>query len=183
MLSPSMKSDSDSVRPANKWRLRKTLRRRNTDLRQIEPDDMRYLWAAYKLGKLSGLALPEGMSADEFAGSADQKLSQHCQMGWTMLADDKVVGFVFGAHSPFNAFIEILLVIWMPWASKRTIIESTIGFISHMRNKHNFMGCATPENKRLYEVAAMHGLVCRIGTSYIVIPGKATAIFESRKPD
>lgn len=173
-----MKSESGSE-PLRKWKLKRTLRR-NNEHRPVEEDDLRYLWAAYKQGALESVAIPTGLGPGEFSAAVDAKLSQHARKGWAMLRDGKPVGFVFGAPSPFNTFMEISLVVWMPWASNRTIIESAIAFISKIRKEGRFIGCAIPQHKKLYEVAAMHGLVRRIGTSYNVIPGHATAIFESR---
>ena len=174
-----MKSESDSGPPVKRWSLKRTLRRENSH-RPIEVDDLRYLWAAYKKGGLGSVAIPQDLGPEEFSIAVDRKLSSHSQKGWAMLRDGKPVGFVFGAPSPFNTFMEISLVVFMPWASNRTIIESTVAFISKIRKEGRFIGCAIPKHKKLYEVAAMHGLVRRIGTSYNVIPGHATAIFESR---
>lgn len=182
MLAPSqsMKSASGSERPASKWQLKRTLRRK-TAYRLVEPNDLRYLWAAYKRGSLDVLGFAGNLLPDEFTRAIDERMTASSHMGWALLIDDRPVGFVFAAWSPFNHFMEIVLVLWMPWASKRNIVESTISFISEIKKQADFIGYAIPEHKRLYEVAAMHGLVRRIGTSYNAIPGKAVAIFESRR--
>lgn len=179
MLSPSTKSESDSERPVNKWRMKRTLRRRPSH-RPIEAGDLRYLWAAYKSGALIGLGVPGWLSPEQFSAFVDKKVTASCHCAWAMLMGDKPVGFVFGAWSPaVQKVMEIVLVVWMPWASNRNIIESAVNFIREIKKEYRCMGYALPEHKRLYEVAAAHGLVRRIGTSYNAIPGRPTAMFES----
>jgi hypothetical protein len=183
MLAPSTKLESASERPASKWRVKRTLRRRPS-YRPIEVGDLRYLWAAYKRGALIGLGVPGYLSPEEFSAFVDNKVSTSCHMAWAMLLEGRPVGFVFGAWSPaVRQVLEIVLVVWMPWASNRNIIESAVNFIREIKKVHRCMGYALPEHKRLYEVAAAHGLVRRIGTSYNAIPGRPTAIFESRHKD
>jgi hypothetical protein len=182
MLSPLTKSASDSERPANKaqiWEFTRTLKRGPT-YRKIEPGDLRYLYAAYKLGALIGLGVPGYLSPDEFGVFIDKKISTSCHMAWALLIGGKPAGFVLGAWSPaVRQVLEIVLVVWMPWASKRNIIESAVNFIAEIKKEYRCMGYALPEHKGLYEVAARHGLVRRIGTSYNAIPGRPTAMFES----
>jgi hypothetical protein len=181
MLSPSTKSDSVSARPAPKWRVKRTLKR-HTEFRPIEADDIRYFWAAYKQGADLGMA--EGMSPEEFKELVGQWIAQKVQMAWTVLASvngkTMPVGSVFCAWSPFGNFLIVLYVIWMPWASKRIILESTINFVATARKEYNFQGYAAPEHKRLYEVCAMHGLCRRVGTTYTAMPGTSLAVFETR---
>ncbi len=182
MLSPLTKSESGSGQPASKsqvWQVTRTLKRKPS-YRGIEEGDLRYLWAAYKRGALIGVGIPGYLTPDEFSSFVDKKVSASCHMAWAMLMGDKPVGFVFGAWSPsVKQVLEIVLVVWMPWASRRNIIESAVNFIREIRKEYRCMGYALPEHRGLYEVAAKHGLVRRIGTSYNAIPGRPTAMFES----
>ncbi len=173
-------SEVDPVNPRSQvWQVTRTLKRKPS-FRVIEVGDLRYLWAAYKKGALIGLGVPGYLTADEFNAFVDKKVRENCHFAWALLMGGKPVGFVFGAWSPaVKNVLEIVLVVWMPWASKRNIIESAVNFIREIRKEYRCMGYALPEHRGLYEVAAKHGLVRRIGTSYNAIPGRPTALFES----
>lgn len=203
MLSPLTKSESDSEvhRPKpfrvreteraayernkpNRWRLRRTLKRR-TEFRPIETDDIKYLWAAYKSGGLPDIE--PGKSPDEFRETIERGIVERCHAAWTLFADTKrgfiPVGIVLAAWAPNAPYLIVTGISWMPWATRRNIVECTVAFFNKTRREFSFVGYATPEHKRMYEVCAMHGIMRRVGTSYVAIPGKACAVFETRAPE
>lgn len=169
-----------------KWRLSRTLKR-HIEYRAIEDKDLKYIWAAYKKGAFQELNFKEGMSPEEFTQAFSSIVVSNCHMAWLLSADTKngfiPVGVVLCAWAPGSAYLVVVGVSWMPWASKRNIIECMIGFFSKARRDYSFVGYALPEHKRMYEVCCMHGITRRVGTSYIAIPGKAAAVFETRKPE
>ncbi len=177
-----MKSDSGSERP-HKWRLSRTLRR-NTAFRPIEAEDVKYLWAAYKKGALDGIGIEPDLPPDKFKEAFTALVLNNCHAGWTLFANTKKgfipAGVVLGTWGPGQSHLVIMAVAWMPWTTKRNIVESCVGFFNGLRGQISFMGYALPEHKRMYEVCAMHGIARRVGTSYVVIPGHAVAVFESR---
>lgn len=180
-----MKSASGSAqRP--RWRLSRTLKRA-TDFRPIEVEDERYLWAAYKQGALSpmGEQFADGkMTVDEFRKAFERAVIDRYHAAWTLFANTKrgfiPVGMVFASWAPNGSFLIVHGATWLPWASNRNIIESMIGFLSRIRSEFPLQFYCLAEHKRLYEVCAMHGVVRRIGTSYVAIKGKAAALFETR---
>lgn len=183
MLSPLTKSDSGSAAP-RKWRLKRTLKRR-FEYRPIEIDDIKYLWAAYKSGALSAMGFErDDMSAAEFKEAMEKAIIERCHAAWTILAITKKgfipAGLVLACWAPNAPYLIITGIAWMPWASRRNIVEGTVGFFNHARKEFSFVGYATPDHKRMYEVCAMHGIMRRVGTSYVAIPGKACAVFETR---
>lgn len=183
MLSPLTKSDSGSETP-RKWRLKRTLKRR-FDYRPIEIDDIKYLWAAYKTGALTAMGLDRpDMSASEFKEAMERAIVEHCHAAWTLFAETRKgfipVGIVIAAWAPNAPYLLVTGMVWMPWASNRNKLESMVGFLNGVRKDFPLMFYATPEHKRMYEVCAMHSVVRRVGTSYVAIPGKACAVFETR---
>lgn len=165
------------------WRLRKTLAR-NIQVRPVVDDDLKYLWAAYRKGALKSLFSNEGMTSEEFRLSFDDAASRFSE-GWIIEADTSAgrrpAGVVFGKMDAILPFMIIAGIVWFPWATKRNIIEGTVTFFEGIRRTIPWMGFATDEHKRLYEVCCMHGIMRRVGTSGVAIPGTNAAVFETRK--
>ncbi len=179
-----MKSDSGSKAQANKWRLRQTLRR-SASYRPIEDADVKYAWAAYKKGALSpmGDAFTKEMNADEFKQLFEAFVIQNHHAAWTLIAPTSKgnipVGIVLAAWAPNAPYMLVNGCIWFPWASKRNILEAMVCFLAGVRKEHPLTFYALPEHKRTYEVCAMHGVVRRVGTSFLAVPGKQCAVFET----
>lgn len=175
------------MRRPNKWTRTRTLKRSPT-YRPIEDEDVKYLWAAYKKGSLKEIGFTDtGMSAEQFNVAFHKFVMENAHATWTLFAPTKrgniPVGVILGIWGPGGNHIVVMGMSWLPWASKRNMIESAVYFAQHMRKEIPLMFYAVPEHKRMYEVLAAHGCARRIGTSYIVIPGTACAVFEARKPE
>lgn len=180
-----MKSASVSVRQDSKWRLKRTLKR-SASYRPIEDEDVKYAWAAYKKGALApmGEAFTQEMNADQFRQLFEAFVVQNHHAAWTLLAPTgkgKIpVGIVLAAWAPNAPYLIVNGACWFPWASKRNIIETSVCFFAGVRKEHQLVFYALPEHKRAYEVCAMHGVIRRVGTSFVAIPGKQCAVFETR---
>lgn len=180
-----MKSASDSAHQASKWRLRRTLKR-SASYRPIEDEDVKYAWAAYKKGALvaMGDAFKREMTADEFKSLFEEFVLSNHHAAWTLIAPTSrgrlPVGVVLAAWAPNAPFMIVNGCCWFPWASKRNILEAMVCFLSGVRKEQSLVFYALPEHKRTYEVCAMHGVIRRVGTSFIAMPGKQTAVFETK---
>lgn len=185
MISPSTKSVSGSTKPVSKWRLKRTLSRQ-TDYRPIELDDLRYLWAAYKKGCFVWFA-DRDLNPEQFKQQFTEFVMSRAHSAWTLIAHTKngyiPVGIVICTLGEGGWHLVVSAIVWFPWASKRNMIESMVGFFSRARKEFRFIGYALPEHKRMYEVCCAHGLGQRIGTSMNVLPGHPVAIFETRHRD
>lgn len=183
-----MKLESDSKPHHRKWRLdTKQTVRRAIDYRPIELDDVKYAWAAYKQGALKEMGFEEGMSPELFKASFSDAILNNCHAAWTIFGTTRKgfipVGLLLAVWGAGSTFLTVLGIAWMPWASKRNIIECTVGFFDGTRKEFSFMGYATHDHKRIYDVCRELGIMRRIGTSYTAIPGTASAVFETRKPE
>lgn len=169
-----------------KWRRSRTLSRR-VEFRDISEDDLKFAWAAYKKGKLADMSpvfADISMDGQQFREAFSEFVTSAYDKGWTVLAETRrgflPIGMVFGNVSPLANHIVVAGIVWFPTASPRNIIEGTVGFFQHMRKDAPMVLYATDEHKRVYEVAAAHGVMRRVGTSHIMIPGKPAAVFETR---
>jgi hypothetical protein len=171
--------------PRKNWRLKKTLARR-TQIRELDASDVKYLWASYKKGALAamGAAFADGqMNPDQFK-EAFENAAQNYSEGWIVLAETKKgfipAGVVLGKLDSLLPFMIVGGVAWFPWATHRNIVEGTVAFFDAMRRQIPCIGFAVGDHKRLYEICCMHGIMRRVGTSQIVVPGQAAAVFETR---
>lgn len=183
-----MKSDSDSKPRPRKWgkNLKQTVSRA-IDYRPIELDDVKYAWAAYKQGALKEMGFTENMSPEEFRASFSDAILNNCHAAWTIICQTKKgfipSGILLAVWGPGSTFLTVLGLSWMPWASKRNIVEGMVGFLDGIRREFSLMFYTTYEHKKVYDVCRELGIIRRIGTSYTAIPGTATAVFETRKPE
>jgi hypothetical protein len=127
------------------------------------------------------------MTAAEFKTAFEQAIISNCHAAWVLFGQTRKglipVGIVLAAWSPVGKFLIVDGAVWLPWASKRNIVECMVGFLRKVRWQYPLQFYVLPEHRRLYEICAMHGVVRRIGTSVIAIPGKQAAMFETRTPD
>lgn len=166
----------------SKWRLRRTLSRR-VEVRPIEQEDVRFAWAAYRKGKLTEMNFPEGLDAKAFKEAFEAYVLTRAHAAWTIITGTRdgfiPAGFVLGGWAPMEAYMVIIGISWLPWASKRNILEGTVAFFDKIRKQMGWMGFASPEHKRLYEVCCIHSIMRRVGTSNL--SGHAVAVYEGKK--
>lgn len=155
------------------------------DYRPIEDTDIKYLWAAYRQGTFE--FDKRDMTAAEFKDALEQTIIAQFHAAWVLFGMTRKgfipVGVIFAAWAPNAPFLIVSGMAWLPWASKRNIVECMVGFLSRIRMELQLQFYATPDHKRLYEICAMHGIVRRVGTSYVAIPGQSAAVFETRTPE
>ena len=170
-----------------RWRRSRTLSRR-LEVRDIAEEDMRYAWAAFKLGKFADMDpqfADTSMTGKEFNAAFWDYVGGNFEFGTTILAQTPrgflPAGMVFANLSPRLTYMEIAGIVWFPTASKRNIIEGTVGLFQKLReNGTPVTVYATDEHKRVYEVVCAHGILRRVGTTFMMIPGKVAAVFETK---
>lgn len=165
--------------------MRRTLKRAS-DFRPVEDGDIKYLWAAYKQGAFE-FGNRDDMTAPEFKAAFEEAVISKFHAAWTLFGMTRrgfiPCGVVFAAWAPNAPFLIVSGASWLPWASKRNIIECMVGFLSKIRLELQLQFYATQEHKRLYEVCMMHGVIRRVGTSHVAIPGQSALVFETRTPE
>jgi hypothetical protein len=161
--------------------------RRKVSYRPIEAEDVRYLYAAYKQGGLASMG--EGfaggnMGADEFKTAFHASVMSGCHAAWVLFAPTRKgsipVGIVLAEFARSQTSMDVLIAIWLPWASNRNILEAAVYFLDRIRREIPMMIYCLPEHRRLYDICCAHAVIRRVGTSYSAIPGKAAAVFETR---
>ena len=167
--------------PQSKWRLSRTLKRQ-INVRPIENEDVKYAFAAYRKGAL-GAHFPEGLEPAAFKRAFEEFVLLNAHACWVVIAHSKLmgfapIGFVLGGWAPQEVFMVIIGIVWFPWASKRNILEGTVAFVRSICSL-NWMGFASGEDKRVYDVCMAHGIMRRIGTSKMN-RAHSVAVYEGR---
>ena len=173
------------------WRLKKTLTRR-LEFRPIEAEDVKYAYAAYKMGALKDMAAPFdelGMSADEFNIAFQTIVLIRYHGAWTLFAETKKgflpVGMVLAFHShsdpALSPFMIVGDIVWFPWARARNKIEAAVHFFKTIGPTIPMVDYAHGEtNRKFFEMICQHGVMRRVGTTFNVIKGEPVAVFETR---
>jgi len=175
--SQSPKSASDS-KSRVKYRLKRTLRRK-PKFHEIEQADVKYIWAAYKLGSFGEQT---DITQEEFNLRLFQTIEE-TDRTYIFVAPTNngtiPVGMVSGTFNGPIFFVGNAL--WFKWASDRNKLESAVHFLNELRKEyvvviHNHM-----DDKQFYEVVAKHGVIRRVGRLYDVFEDCPAQIWQTRK--
>lgn len=164
------------------WRLSRTLKRAS-DVSPIEEEHIKYLWAAYKKGALSDIFDGTDLNARDFKNSLEDIVLSNFDAAWIISCneDDLPCGLVLGNWHPLKDDVMFIsMIAWFPWATKRNIVEGTIRFLDDVRKELSLIGYASMEHKNLYDVAARHGVVRRVGTTHN-FKEEPVAIYETKQ--
>jgi hypothetical protein len=175
------------------WRLGKTLARR-VDFRPIEAEDMRYAWGGYRLGALANMGgdfLVPNLTAEEFRAAFTREILEKYHAAWALRAETQrgfiPVGFVLGFWShpipEIAPYMIANMALWMPWATPRTRVESAVNFFNSMRDEIPMIGFARAQDKKFFEAICRHGIMRRVGTSFIAFADEPAAMYETRGSD
>lgn len=156
-------------------------------MRLTDNDDVKYLYAAWKLG---GTPL-QTITADS-PEAFEEKFTEHAALrynvAYTLIAappgrTPMPVGVVFGI-SPFYGE-KVLWVgdfIWFSWASKRNKLEAAVHFLNQMRKEVTILGFAEPIAIPFFEHICRYGVLRRAGTVFDMIGEGPRGIYQTRKP-
>lgn len=156
-------------------------------MRLSVPGDVRYIYAAWKLGGTPLNAI-EADGPDSFADAFAEHVSARYDVAYTMIADPPgksamPVGVVFGI-APFYGQNVMWIgdFLWFPWASPRNKIESAVHFFNQLRKECTVIGFAEPEVIDFFEHICRYGVMRRAGTVFDMFREGAMAVFQTRKP-
>lgn len=181
----------DKQKKKPNWRLKKTLSRK-LDVRPIEKEDMRFIWAAYSKGALASMGekfAGGDMEPREFDPEFQSEILTNYDAAWTLFAESKkgflpvglVLGFFSHPNPEFAPFMIVGDMIWFPWSRPRNRIESAVRFFNDIRGEIPMVEYARAEHQKFFDALCSHGIIRRTGTSYVVYPGEKTAIYETRQ--
>ena len=165
----SKKSASGLKKPP---KLKRTLRR-SPVFREIDSNDLRYLWVAYKLGELK---LPEGLEPKEFDETVLTILDTNYDYGWALLEKGKPIGFLFGSIAGGITFLSD--AVWIK-ASSRSRIEHIVNIANILRKAMKFIFLCEEKDNHFYVHVAKHGIIRRVGHIHD-ISDKPMIQFESK---
>lgn len=131
-----------------------------------------------------------GMDAKTFKTVFEATVTTRYHGAWTLFAQTpehgfRPVGMVFAFYShaehALSPFMIIGDIAWFPWASRRNRVEAAVNFLSIVRKSIPLMDYAHGQaNRRFWDVMCAHAVMRRVGTTWNVIKGEPTAIYETR---
>ena len=164
---------SASASPQYKPRLSRTFKRK-TSFRVAEPEDLKWLWGAYRKG---GVDLPEGLTPQDFREKAADMLAGFDEA--YLLEIDRPVGVV-GVGFTDGERVFQPRALWFPWASSRDKLTATLRFLREMGKERVGMIFSEPEDKSFLEHVCRYGVLRRVGKVYDMGP-KEMVLFQTRK--
>ncbi len=129
------------------------------------------------------------LTAEKFRDAFGLLVTTRYHGAWTMFANTPKgfipVGMVFAFYSHADPLLSPFMIIgdivWFSYATPRNKIESAVNFLSRIRKTIPMMDYAHgEENIRFWNMLAQHAIVRRVGTTFNVVHGQQTAIFETR---
>lgn len=157
-------------------------------MRPTDADDVKYLYAAWRLGSTPLQAIETENDPEAFTEAFGNHIAERFQTAFTMLAtppgkNTMPVGVVFGIL-PFHGQPVMWFgdFIWFPWASRRNKLEAAVHFLNQMRKQYCMIGFCEPEAIRFFEHICRYGVLRRAGTVFDMLEEGARGIFQTRKP-
>ena len=168
------KSDSASTRQP---RLSRTLKR-PVSFRDLHEDDGKYFWLLYKLGKLE--IFEKELNVNDFRQTLWNYIFKIYDFVWVLEAKTlkgyQPAGFVFGKIlGPIN---EIGDMLWMPWATERNKLESSVNFLNDMRKTTTLVWQCEAQDREFFTHVCRYGIARRVGT--LILPDKQLMEFQTR---
>lgn len=157
-------------------------------MRLTDADDMKYLYAAWRLGNGVLSVIATDNNPEAFTEAFTEHVSVRFQTAYTLIAappgkDAMPVGVVFGIK-PFygHAVLWVGDFIWFPWASKRNKLEAAVHFLNQMRKTNTVIGFAETSAIDFFEHICRYGVARRAGTMFDMFEEGARGIYQTRKP-
>ena len=162
----STKSDSDS-RPRPKLSI---VLKRKPLYRNLEEDDIKYLWAVYK--KNGG-----ELNAKEYKEQLLSGVVSSYDYAWTMEVE-KPVGVAFGIQAgPMVLFGDVQ---WFPWATRRNKYESMTNILNNLRKERLVIFYCNKEHNNFYIHISRMGVIRRVGHIHGIYENEPSILFETR---
>ena len=157
-------------------------------MRLTDPDDMKYLYAAWRKGTKPLDVIEAENDPAAFLEVFTDHAAKRYQVAYTLIAtppgkDTMPVGIVFGIKPFFGH--QILWIgdfIWFPWASSRNKLETAVHFLNQMRKDWTVVGFAEPDVIPFFEHVCRYGVSRRAGTLFDLFEEGARGVFQTRKP-
>jgi hypothetical protein len=157
-------------------------------MRLTDADDMKYLYAAWRLGAKPLDKIQSDNAPEAFTAAFHDHVAIRYHVAYTLIAtppgkSTMPVGVVFGVK-PFyqEPVMWIGDFLWFPWASKRNKLEAAVHFLNQMRKENAIIGFAEPEAIPFFEHICRYGVLRRAGTFFDIFSEGPRAVFQTRKP-
>lgn len=144
-------------------RMKATLRR-GSSFSQLKDSDVKYIWAAYKMGGMPEDVLPQGLSKEQFmecvvdfvGAVSNIYILRGSNKGVSDMPIALVASLIIGQRMEPH-------VTWFPWATSRNKVETSINFINEMRKNYKLHIISSMDDVPFFNHLCRYGIVQRIG--------------------
>lgn len=135
-------------------------------------DDLKYLYAAYKMGGFEGIE--RDLNSSDFISTLVNGTLNATEL--LIVEVDKPVGIiVIGKNENLNE----VHAEWFKWASSRNILEAALKFL-HERRNDNVMTCIKGKYLQFYNKLSRYGVIRQTGVlEHLYGEGEHGTLFQS----
>lgn len=166
---------------SSKHRLSRLLKTEIT-FREPGPEDLKWLWAAYKMGDFDDAIVPD-IEQEDFAATLETLLLRY---DWGTIAVAKIPGkdepvpvglfVVQGEDRVVSPHVR-----WFSWAKPRVRLAGAAKFLIELKKDAIGLIYAEYKDKRFFEQLCKYGIIRRVGTMHNFYgEGQRAALFETR---
>lgn len=157
-------------------------------MRPSDPDDLKYLYAAWRKGAKPLDVITVENDPDKFIEAFIAHSEKRYDILYTLIGSPPgrsamPVGMVFGIRPFFER--NILWIgdfLWFPWASPRNKLETAVHFLNQMRKEWTVVGFAEPQVIPFFEHICRYGVSRRAGTLFDLFEEGPRGVYQTRKP-
>jgi len=175
--SQSPKSDSGS-KLLPRHRLKRTLKRK-PEFHEISEGDLKYLWAAYKLGSFGEA---KDITQEEFNAWVSGYLDE-TDRTYILVAETNKgkipVGMLSGRFN--GPLFFVWNAAWFKWATNRNKYETVVNALNELRKDYVVIMHNHMDDKKFYEIIAKHGVTRQVGRLFDVYDDCPAQEWQTRK--
>lgn len=157
------------------------LLRRDGEVRPVDSDDFKYLWAAYRSGDFD-LPVPEGLEAKDFDAVVLSVMAGFDD--WRIVTAPTKRGVIpvglFGGQVMDDRKNLSSHVLWFPWASERNKLEAMVRYLANMRHDFIILAKASFDFRDFFNHVCRYGVLRRVGTINGWFDGEPCALYQSQ---
>lgn len=160
-------------------------RLRKVPIRPLEPNDVKYVWAAYRKDRSSLSDLfpdlaQENIDPKIFRTGFLDFVKHNYDAWWTI--GEIPYGLAVAELPAHGRVMFIVNMIWYPWATDRNILEGSVSFINQARKETKVYGFVQMKDVGFWNHVCRYGIMRRVGTSYeLYADGSQAAVYESKR--
>ena len=160
-------------------------RKKLIQVREIGPEDMKYIWAAYRKDGLEEFdpVLGVDMGLEDFKQAFVECVNGKYNAIWIITGpvsgrEPMPIAFVTGWVR--GRILEMGHATWFPWVAPRVIFDAAEVFFERARREYFVMEFARERDQRFFDAVAKTGVIKRTARFHGMYPGEAAILYIAK---